>query len=335
MGSMVEVVRIIDLTSEAPDLIEQAAVILRDAFRNRTEDWQDLDSARQEVMESLAPDRISRVALDESGKVVGWIGAFPSYRGRVWELHPIVVTESHRRRGIGTALVEDLERLIEGRGALTLWLGGDDENGETSVSGVDLYADVPGAIRDLKKLRGEHPLEFYRRLGFRVTGVVPDANGRGRPDIFFAKCIGDPDKSSIAADRRIDKGATDSLINDSTTATEFLFSYGTLQLERVQMATFGRRLTGIRDALPGFERGSREIDDAKVAAELGKTHYAIARFTGRTIDAVDGTVFAVTTDEIQRADDYEVAGYKRVSVALRSGTRAWVYVDEQHVPPES
>jgi aminoglycoside 6'-N-acetyltransferase I len=190
MGSMVEVVRIIDLTSEAPDLIGQAAVILRDAFRNRTEDWQDLDSARQEVMESLAPDRISRVALDESGKVVGWVGAFPSYRGRVWELHPIVVTESHRRRGIGTALIEDLERLIEGRGALTLWLGGDDENGETSVSGVDLYADVPGAIRDLKKLRGEHPLEFYRRLGFRVTGVVPDANGRGRPDIFFAKRIG-------------------------------------------------------------------------------------------------------------------------------------------------
>ena len=331
---MVEVVRIVDLTPDARDLVEQAAVILQAAFHNRTQDWQDLDSARQEVMESLCPDRISRVALDDSGKVVGWIGAFPSYRGRVWELHPIVVARPHRRRGVGRALVEDLERLVEARGALTLWLGGDDENGETSVSGVDLYADVPGAIRDLEKLRGEHPLEFYRRLGFRVTGVVPDANGRGRPDIFFAKCIGDPDKTSIAADGRIDKSAADSLINDSTTATEFLFSYGTLQLETVQMATFGRRLAGTRDALPGFEVGSREIDDAKVAAELGKTHYAIARFTGRPIDAVDGTVFAVTADEIRRADDYEVAGYTRVAVVLRSGTRAWVYVDAQHVPPQ-
>jgi aminoglycoside 6'-N-acetyltransferase I len=192
MGSMVEVVRIVDLTPDARDLVEQAAVILQAAFHNRTQDWQDLDSARQEVMESLCPDRISRVALDDSGKVVGWIGAFPSYRGRVWELHPIVVAQPHRRRGVGRALVEDLERLVEARGALTLWLGGDDENGETSVSGVDLYADVPGAIRDLEKVRGEHPLEFYRRLGFRVTGVVPDANGRGRPDIFFAKCIGGP-----------------------------------------------------------------------------------------------------------------------------------------------
>ena len=34
---------------------------------------------------------------------------------------------------------------------------------------------------------------------------------------------------------------------------EFLFSYGTLQLEAVQMATFGRQLAGTRDALGGFE----------------------------------------------------------------------------------
>jgi aminoglycoside 6'-N-acetyltransferase I len=54
---------------------------------------------------------------------------------------------------------------------------------------VDLYADVPGAIRDLAVLRGEHPGEFYRRLGFRVVGLMPDANGPGKPDIFFAKRV--------------------------------------------------------------------------------------------------------------------------------------------------
>ena len=182
--------RIVDLTPDATDLTEQAAAILLEAFRNRTDDWQDLDSARQEVVASLAPDRISRVALDGGGQVLGWIGALPTYRGRVWELHPIVVAESHRRRGIGKALIEDLERLLEDRGALTLWLGSDDENRETSMSSVDLYADIPGAIRNLRKLGGQHPLAFYLRLGFRVTGVVPDANGRGRPDIFFAKRIG-------------------------------------------------------------------------------------------------------------------------------------------------
>jgi aminoglycoside 6'-N-acetyltransferase I len=112
------------------------------------------------------------------------------YGGLVWELHPLVVAESHRRRGIGKALVHDLERVVEGRGALTLWAGSDDDNAETTLSGVDLYADVPGSIRDLRKLRGDHPLEFYLRLGFRVIGVMPDANGRGKPDIFFAKRLG-------------------------------------------------------------------------------------------------------------------------------------------------
>jgi len=181
---------IVDLTRDVPDLIEQAAVLLQDAFRGRTEDWQDLASAREEVLVSLAPDRISRVALDASGAVVGWVGGIPTYRGRVWELHPIVVAASERRQGIGRALVEDLERLVAERGALTLWLGSDDENDETSASGVDLYADVPRAIRDLGRLRGAHPLEFYVRLGFRVTGLVPDANGPGKPDIFLAKRVG-------------------------------------------------------------------------------------------------------------------------------------------------
>jgi aminoglycoside 6'-N-acetyltransferase I len=181
---------IIDLKADAEELIAQAAQLLLDAFRNRTEDWQDLESARQEVLASLAPDRVSRVLLQNSGHVLGWIGAIPAYGGRVWELHPIVVAASHRRQGIGRALVQDLERVIASRGALTLWLGSDDENDETSVSGIDLYVDVPGAIRDFKKLGGQHPCEFYLRLGFCVTGVLPDANGRGKPDIFFAKRLG-------------------------------------------------------------------------------------------------------------------------------------------------
>ena len=114
---------------------------------------------------------------------------------------------------------------------------------------------------------------------------------------------------------------------------EFLFSYGTLQLETVQIANFGRPLVGTSDALPGFEQGLLEIDDPAVAASLGKTHYAIARFTGRDSDAVAGTVFSVTADEIQKADKYEIAEYKRVAVVLRSGVRAWAYVDAQHAPP--
>jgi len=107
--------RIKAVGGDAPDSLEQAAVLLRDAFRHRTRDWQDLDSARQEVLESLSPDRISRVALDASERVLGWIGGIPTYGGMVRELHPLVVAARHRRQGIGRALVRDLERRLGAR----------------------------------------------------------------------------------------------------------------------------------------------------------------------------------------------------------------------------
>jgi len=175
-------------------------MLLLDAFLNRTEDWQDPESARQEVLASLAEDRISRVNLDDSGLVLGWIAGISMYGGRVWELHPLVVSRSYRRRGIGRALVEDLERLVALRGALTLWAGSDDENGETTLGGADLYPDIPGAIRSIRNV-GHHPYEFYLRLGFRIAGVLPDANGRGKPDIFLAKRV-DDDRVRTDAHRR-------------------------------------------------------------------------------------------------------------------------------------
>ena len=171
------------------ELIDPTAQLLLDTFRGKTADWQDLASARDEVLESLAPDRASRVMVDASGAVLGWIGGIPAYRGRVWEIHPLVVSPSHRRRGIGRALVDDLERLAVSRGALTLWAGSDDENGETTLGGTDLYADIPGAMRRIGNLR-DHPYEFYLRVGFSIAGVLPDANGRGKPDIFLAKRVG-------------------------------------------------------------------------------------------------------------------------------------------------
>jgi aminoglycoside 6'-N-acetyltransferase I len=180
---------IVDLRSDAGGLIDQVATLLLDVFRNRTDDWQDIESARQEVLASLAPDRISRVLIDDSGIARGWIGGIPMYGGRVWEIHPLVVSGSHRRQGIGRALIEDLERLVALRGALTLWAGSDDEHHQTTLSGTDLYPDIQGKIRDIANL-DHHPYEFYLRLGFRIAGVLPDANGRGKPDIFLARRVG-------------------------------------------------------------------------------------------------------------------------------------------------
>ena len=115
----------------------------------------------------------------------------------------------------------------------------------------------------------------------------------------------------------------------SSTASDIqvLFSYGTLQLEAVQLATFGRKLNGAADGLPGFEQSLVKIEDASVVSASGKTHHPIIRFTGRASAIVYGTAFEVTREELQRADSYEVSEYKRVSLTLLSGARAWVYID--------
>lgn len=181
---------IASLQARQAHLVEQTAQLLYDGLRDRTDAWPTLDTARQEVLASLEPGKISRIMVDESGMVLGWIGGQPQYDGRVWELHPLVVAESHRGRGLGRELVADLERLVEQQGALTLWLGSDDERRETSLGGVDLYADVLAALAGLRNFK-RHPYEFYQKVGFRLVGVLPDANGRGKPDIFLAKRIGE------------------------------------------------------------------------------------------------------------------------------------------------
>jgi len=179
-----------DLSSDQPDRIRQAAAILVEGFaRHWPQSWPTVESALAEVRDSFGAGRISRVALDSEGDVLGWIGGIPTYEGRVWELHPLVVKTAHQRRGIGRALVADLETQVADRGGLTLWLGSDDVDGMTTLAGVDLFPDLLGHLGRIRNLHA-HPYEFYQKMGFSLSGVMPDANGPGKPDIFLAKGIG-------------------------------------------------------------------------------------------------------------------------------------------------
>ena len=109
-----------------------------------------------------------------------------------------------------------------------------------------------------------------------------------------------------------------------------LFSYGTLQQDDVQLATFGRRLSGQQDALPKFEPSLVKIEDPRVVASLGRTHHDNVTFNGNSNSRVTGTVFEITDDELASADRFEAAFfYKRVALTLESGQRVWVYVDQQ------
>ena len=107
--------------------------------------------------------------------------------------------------------------------------------------------------------------------------------------------------------------------------THKLFSYGTLQLKNVQKETFGRNLSGKKDSLLRYKLESLKIKDLSVL-EISETKtHPIIRFTGIGADVVEGTVFEVSLDELLKADNYEVADYKRIEVVLKSGIKSWVY----------
>ena len=181
--------RILDLQATDQLTIEQAATLLVEGFKEHwPKAWPNIETAVQEVQESFGPDRISRIAVDDQGTVLGWIGGIRQYDGHVWELHPLVVRPDSQGQGLGRALVTDLEAQVRARGGLTIWLGTDDENNMTSLAGINLFPNVLEHVANIRNRRG-HPYEFYQKVGFSIVGVLPDANGPGKPDIYMAKSV--------------------------------------------------------------------------------------------------------------------------------------------------
>lgn len=162
----------------------QAAQILADSI---PVGWPTLQDAMGELEALLIPENMLLAAV-LGDVVLGWGGILaPIYGGNVFELHPLAVRGDRRRQGIGRAIVTALEDEARRRGGLTIYLGSDDEKqgGETSLANVDLYDDLPERIRAFDA--GTHPSGFYLKLGYTVIGVMPDANGIGKPDIIFGK----------------------------------------------------------------------------------------------------------------------------------------------------
>jgi aminoglycoside 6'-N-acetyltransferase I len=182
-------IRITDLHPDDTAAIEQVARLLVAGFAtNWPYAWSDMESAREEVREYFGEGRLSRVALAEDGAALGWVGGIRAYRGHVYELHPLVVSLAHQGQGIGRALVRDLEARVRERGADAIMLGSDDVSGQTTLSGVNLLPNVWEHVARIQNLR-RHPYEFYQKLGFHIVGIIPDANGLGKPDIIMAKSL--------------------------------------------------------------------------------------------------------------------------------------------------
>jgi aminoglycoside 6'-N-acetyltransferase I len=177
------------LSPDEASAIDAAAQILTAAFAEHWPDaWPTYGDAVVEVHEALAPDHICRAAFDAGGRMLGWIAGEAHYHGHVWELHPLAVRPDVQGRGIGRTLVADFERQVAQRGGVTILLGTDDEANMTSLGGVELYPHLWQHIANVRNLR-RHLYTFYQQCGFVIVGVIPDANGLGKPDILMAKRV--------------------------------------------------------------------------------------------------------------------------------------------------
>lgn len=171
-----------DLAKTNESYCAEVAALLREAFPHAYG-----DCAEEEVDTCLSEGRIALVAL-EGGRVLGFVGAIPQYENTGWELHPLVVDKAYRGKGVGRALITELEARLREKGCLTVYLGTDDEFGRTSLSDTDLFENTYGKIERVRNLRN-HPYEFYQKCGYKIVGVIPDANGLGKPDIYMAKSL--------------------------------------------------------------------------------------------------------------------------------------------------
>lgn len=174
--------KIVNMNQLNENQINQAAQILTDSL---PKGWETFQDAMDEIEERLIPKNTLLVAI-EYNEVLGWGGILaPSYDGNVFELHPLAVRQDKRNQGIGKQLVIALEDEARNQGGKTIHLGADDEDNETSFSSADLYDDLPSKINNFEA--GTHQAGFYFKLGYKIIGVMPDANGMGKPDIYFGK----------------------------------------------------------------------------------------------------------------------------------------------------
>ena len=108
--------------------------------------------------------------------------------------------------------------------------------------------------------------------------------------------------------------------------SEYLFSYGTLQKEKVQIKLFGRTLRGCNDILCSYKLKRVEITDDDFLASGEESIQQTLIVSEDHNDNIMGTVFEITKDELLLADKYEPENYIRKEVILQSGKKAWTYL---------
>ena len=94
----------------------------------------------------------------------------------------------------------------------------------------------------------------------------------------------------------------------------YLFVYGTLLDKNTQESVFGREVSGHTDQLADYRCIIRDFTCGS---------YPDIVFDKGSL--VSGMVLELTDRDLERCDQYEGEEYERLSVVLKSGSRAFVY----------
>ena len=173
---------------ESETIKAQAAQILLKTFA-RAAMWPGLNEkhALESVNECLVEGNIT-IGIEIDGQLIGWTGLRPMYE-KTWELHPMAIVPEYQRKGYGRILMNELEKEAGKKGIIGITAGSDDETNSTSLSDKELTGDnIFEEIKNIKNYKN-HPYEFYRKCGFIIVGVIPNANGLKKPDIWLWKDI--------------------------------------------------------------------------------------------------------------------------------------------------
>lgn len=166
---------------------------MRAARQNHPRWLQDRERVLEEFARVTRPEGAARV-LEREGRWIAWIAAAPTFPG-IWKLHPLLVDPECQGQGAGRILVSAIEEAARERGARVMIVTTGDATEATNLSGIDLYPDVLGHLKKLAPRPGVegHAVFFWQKVGYALSGVVPDSGGPRIPSFQLVKRLVETD----------------------------------------------------------------------------------------------------------------------------------------------
>jgi aminoglycoside 6'-N-acetyltransferase I len=175
--------------NESDDTIKQAAKILYMVFtENNDHVWlHNEKEAFDEVKECIEGENIC-IGIKLENNLIGMAGIRPMYK-KTWELHPMAIKNEYQGKGYGKILLNKIEEIGNKNGIIGIVVGSDDETNKTSLSEKEINGEnIFEEIMNIKNYKN-HPYEFYKKCGYSIVGIIPNANGQNKPDIWLWKDI--------------------------------------------------------------------------------------------------------------------------------------------------